>query len=305
VRSAVAGVNGDYFDYDRAGRAVPAGAQIRAGTVQRLPAGATRFVGVGDDGRVRAGRVRVRGSALLPPSRPAAVRPVLAVTAVNPAHLPSAGVAVVTGYLGRGRPAAAWEVVVRRGAVVFSGRRAPFGGGLRFGAEAAAVRGAAVGRDVLLAARAGPSASALARLRVGARVTVRWSARTQDGVRLLEAVGSGAAVLAGGRVVASCTGAGVGARARTVVAWDAAGRRAWLMAVDTGGMAVPVGRWGLTYHQVAELARRLGATDAALLDGGGSTTVVIRRGGGIARVDATGRIPQRAVPNGLVLVPVR
>jgi exopolysaccharide biosynthesis protein len=70
-------------------------------------------------------------------------------------------------------------------------------------------------------------------------------------------------------------------------------------------MAVPVGRWGLTYHQVAELARRLGATDAALLDGGGSTTVVIRRGGGIARVDATGRIPQRAVPNGLVLVPVR
>jgi hypothetical protein len=302
---AVAGVNADYFRYDSDGRAVPLGVQVRGGVVHRVPVGRTRFVGVGPDGRIRSGLARVGGSAVLPAPRPGASPRTLSLAAVNPDRLPASGLVVVTGYLGAARPRAAWEVVVRDGRVVWSGHRAPFGVRSRFGAATSVRSGVRTGREVVLAGT-GAAAAPLRTLRPGMRVRVRWAARSQDGTRLVDAVGTGAPMLRGGRSLASCSGAGRLSRARTLVAWDGDRGLAWFVTVRGGTGRGAAGSWGLTYAQVTELARRLGAREAVMVDGGGSTTLAVRGPGGrVQRVDAHARAAQRPVPNGLVLVPRR
>jgi hypothetical protein len=80
---------------------------------------------------------------------------------------------------------------------------------------------------------------------------------------------------------------------RTLVAWDAQGT-VWLVAVDGRRRGGP----GLTAGQVVALVRRLGATDAALLDGGGSTTFAVR---GVLR-NAPSDGAERPVANAVLLV---
>jgi hypothetical protein len=285
---AVVGVNGDFFDYDGAGAAVTPGPQVRAGVAQRVPAGWSPFLGVGADGRLRAQDLRVTGLVTLPPAAPGRAVRRLPVGAVNAAVLPRDRVTVVTSYRNAARPVAGWEVVLRRGLVVWSGRRAGYGPGGRFG-----------GTDLLLAGT-GVAGTALRSLRLGQRVPVAYRVLARDGSTVTEAIGRGGVVVTGGRTVARCDGAGTRSRARTLVGWNAAGR-VWLLAVDSGGASVPVGGPGLTYYETAELARRLGATEAVLVDGGGSTTLV-GVVGRVTRLDAPDRVPQRPVPNGFALV---
>lgn len=291
ARGALAGLNGDWFGYDLAGRAVPVGPQVRGGRVDLVPYGHSRFVGVGADGRPRTGTLHASGSVMLPARTGSTGPRRLAVTAVNPLGTAPTGVAVVTPYLssaGAARPRAGWEVAVRGGRVVASGRRVRVDP-----------------RGVLVLAWEPGSVAALRRLRVGDRVGVAWAARARDGARVVEAVGSGAAVLEGGRVTAACTGAGTRSGARALVGWDGRGR-IWFVTVGSGGASRPVGRIGLTYAQTAAIARRLGARDAVLVDGGGSATVAVRvrRGASalVVRVDAPAATTQRPVPNGIVLV---
>jgi hypothetical protein len=209
------------------------------------------------------------------------------------------GVAVVTPYLGKARPRRSVEVVVRRGVVVAVGRR------LSFGATSTWGSGTAGARDVLLAA-SGAAAAKLRTLRRGTAVTLAWAARFADGPavgsKVLDAVGSGAVLLRGGRNLASCSTSAAQSRPRTMIAWDARRTRMWLIVVAARGRGVPVSRYGLTYRQVTEVARSLGAAEAVMVDGGGSSTMAVRSGRLVHRVDAPAGAPQRPVPNALVLV---
>jgi exopolysaccharide biosynthesis protein len=157
--------------------------------------------------------------------------------------------------------------------------------------------------DVLLAG-SGAVGRALRAVPVGARVAVAFAVVTDAGVRLREAVGSGSVMLRGGRDLATCDGSGDVSRPRTLLAWDAARSRIWLLTVDGRGWEAPVSRYGLTYRQMTEAARALGASEAVMVDGGGSTTMALRGADGVVRrVDAPANAPQREVPDGLVLVP--
>lgn len=84
-----------------------------------------------------------------------------------------------------------------------------------------------------------------------------------------------------------------GPHPRTLVAWDAQGT-VWLVAVDGRRRGGP----GLTAGEVVALVRRLGATDAAMLDGGGSTTFAVR---GVLR-NAPSDGAERPVANAVLLV---
>jgi hypothetical protein len=209
------------------------------------------------------------------------------------------GVAVVTPYLGTARPRRSVEVVVRRGVVVAVGRR------LSFGARATWGSGTAGASDLLLAA-SGPAAGKLRGLRRGSAVRVGYAARFADGAaagaRVRDAVGSGAVLMRGGRDLAACAGSADQSRPRTMIAWDPSRARVWLIVAAGRAGAVPVSRYGLTYRQVTEVARSLGASEAVMLDGGGSSTMAVRAGRKVLRVDAPADAPQRPVPDALVLV---
>ncbi len=284
---AVVGVNGDYFSYDWNGSAVPQGVLVRGGRVVRVPPGPSLAVGSDDAGRPVGGRVRVRGTVKL-------AGRVLAVGSVNDdagsdrpdAVAAGTAVGVVTPWLGRDRPRRDWELVVRRGVVVASGRRPVLGTG-----------------EVLLAG-SGATGRSLRAVRVGSRAAIAYAVVTDAGVRMREAVGSGSVMLRGGRDLATCDGGGDVSRPRTLIAWDTPRTRIWLVTVDGRGWEAPVSRYGLSYRQVTEIARALGAREAVMVDGGGSTAMGLRGANGVVRrVDAPASAPQREVPDGLVLVP--
>jgi hypothetical protein len=297
VRRAVAGINGDYFSYDWSGDAVPDGPLVVDGRILRLPAGSHPAVGADASGRPFAASLRPTGSvrwtsvtlpvgsvnADLDPDRPDAV---------------SAGraVAVVTPWLGASRPTRRREVVVRRGRVVATGHRLSFGAGRTFGS------GSAGRHDVLLAA-GGAAGRRLGALRRGTVVRVSYRVAASTGVRPVQAVGSGAAMLRGGRVLPGCSGSAALSRPRTLLAWTADRSRLWLVTVDGRGGSAPVSRYGSSYRQVADAVRGLGATEAVMLDGGGSTTMAVRGADGrVRRTDAMAGTPQRPVPDALVVL---
>jgi hypothetical protein len=309
---AVVGVNGDYFAYDWAGAAVPYGPLVRGGRILRLLPGVLPAVGSDAAGRPVAAGVRAAGSVVAGNGAQRWSLPVLSVNddgdgggradqvdSGDPVTR-GQGVAVVTPYLGTARPRRSVEVVVRRGIVVAVGRR------LSFGSRAAWGSGSAGEGDLLLAA-SGPAAGRLRGLRRGSAVTVGYTARFADGpaaaTRVRDAVGSGAILMRDGRNLASCAGSAVQSRPRTMIAWDARGTRLWLIVVAGRARDVPVSRYGLTYRQVTEVARSLGASEAVMVDGGGSSTMAVRAGRTVHRVDAPADTPQRPVPDALVLVP--
>ncbi len=307
---ALVGVNGDYFAYNWSGAAVPYGPLVRGGRILRLPPGVLRVVGSDAQGRPIAGGVRAAGSLSAGRGNQRWSLPVVSVNdegdrgpaqqaeVADPvAH--GQGVAVVTPYLGTARPRHSVEVVVRRGVVVAVGSRLSFGPRSTWG------RGAAGARDVLLAA-SGAAGAKLRGLRRGTAVTLEYAARFADGpaagTKVRDAVGSGPVLLRDGRNVATCSATTIQSRPRTMIAWNAARTRLWLLVVAGRGRGVPVSRYGLTHREMTEVARSLGAAEAVMVDGGGSSTMAVRSGRLAHRVDAPANTPQRPVPDGLVLV---
>ena len=121
-------------------------------------------------------------------------------------------------------------------------------------------------------------------------------------------VGGFGELLARGRDVSALADAREGTRAsfsvarhpRTAVGTADGGRVVYLVTVDGRGAG---GSVGMSLAELALLMRRLGATDAANLDGGGSTTMWVR-GSGVTNVpsDPTG---ERTIANALLVVPRR
>lgn len=282
---AVAGINAGYFDRSSNGTSAR-GVQVRGGHVLTAPRFRTRAVGVGTDGRLHTGFVTLDGSVTV---RTGSVVTRLPVGAVNDVGLPGLSLGVRTAYGADLTRKAAWYVLVRKGIVVRSGPKDP---------------GSPRGDDLVLLAPAALR-SRLAAVRNGARVTLRAQVRTPDGAVLREASGSGAAVLARGAITADCTiPAARTSRPRSALAWDSRSRRVWLVTVNSIGPSPSslAGRRGLPYGAMADVLRRLGATDGVLLDGGTSTTLVVRQGSRLVRADAQPSLGQTRVADAIVVL---
>ncbi|WP_143447837.1 phosphodiester glycosidase family protein [Kineosporia sp. R_H_3] len=281
----VVGVNGGYFWRGEPGREWSKGTQVRRGRVLHAPAGRTRYVGAETTGAVSKGFAHVSGSVTVraTASAPAVRLPVVAVNSAASGN----GVAVYTREWSNAqrRTGGTWEVAVRSGVVIAAGPRVT----TRLGGTAAAEN-----RFVVRAS--GTAAAALRRVRVGQRATYTARAVTDAGGVVAESTVAGTTLLAEGRQWIRCAKDTI--RPRTMVAWDRRSGAVWLVTVSGG-----TGSWrygvfvGASHHQMAAVARGLGATDAVLLDGGGSTTMVLRTASGaLRRVDGP-FVTQRELPD--------
>ncbi len=154
--------------------------------------------------------------------------------------------------------------------------------------------GGAVASGTIAVLGAGAGAEALAGLRVGDRVDVNY--RPDSAVDATVAITGNLVLLRDGVVVAPDSLS----QPRTAVGFSADGTRIWLVTVD-GRSDTSV---GMTYVELANLMKSLGADDALNLDGGGSTTMVAQMPGddavSVRNTPSDGA--QRPVPNGLGFV---
>jgi peptidoglycan hydrolase-like protein with peptidoglycan-binding domain len=154
--------------------------------------------------------------------------------------------------------------------------------------------GGAVAAGTTAVLGVGAGAEALADLRVGDAVDVNY--RPASAVDANVAITGNLVLLRDGVVVAPDNPR----HPRTAIGFSADGTRVWLVTVD-GRSDASV---GMTYVELANLMKSLGADDALNLDGGGSTTMVAQMPGDDAPSvrNAPSDGVQRPVPNGLGFV---
>lgn len=273
-KKVAASVNGDYFSYRSTSAALPKSLVAVNGRVLYAPRGWTpavvldltgqpRTTSVTTDGRLSIGHRQWR------------------ITSVNDPRRQAGHVALTSDWRG-GRVAAGEGNVflhIRDGFVVGRTAKAP----RRIASRGFAVRVTATWAKTI---------------RPGERAFVIIRARAHDGLPVTQASGHGGRILTHGAVRKLCSTYENMRRPRTMFAWDQQGLT-WLLTAGTGPVAPGslVRSGGSTKRQLAEVARRLGATDGVVLDGGGSTALFIRTGrGGIKRIDAQSAVDVRKVP---------
>ncbi|GAA0896337.1 phosphodiester glycosidase family protein [Virgisporangium aurantiacum] len=150
----------------------------------------------------------------------------------------------------------------------------------------------ATGTVVVLGVDAG--ADALAALTVGDPVSVNYRPRGGDGAQV--AIGGNLVLVRDGVVTTTSHPR----NPRTAIGFSADGLTMWLVVVD-GRSTASV---GMTYVELANYMKSLGADDALNLDGGGSTTLVARMPGatGVSVRNTPSDGAQRPVPNGIGFV---
>ncbi|WP_067186388.1 phosphodiester glycosidase family protein [Microtetraspora niveoalba] len=277
---AVAAVNGDFFDINNSGAAQGVG--VRDGELVQSPvAGHDNAVAVTPEGVGRVLQMRFDGTATPEGGAP------IPLTQFNQL-VQAGGVGLFTplwGSYDRGRAvdgaASVTEVVLRDGAVT-EVRPAAGGGPIP------------AGTAILLGRDAG--AAALARLKPGDRVDVRYQPKASDGGAVATAVGGGAILVKDGVAQVSTDNA---AHPRTAVGFSADGRKMYMLTVD-GRQA---DSRGVTLTELGAMMAELGAHDAINLDGGGSSTMLAREPGSAdAQVEnSPSDGEERHVPNGLAL----
>ncbi|MFB9902570.1 phosphodiester glycosidase family protein [Allokutzneria oryzae] len=277
---AVAGVNGDFFDINETG--APRGVGIDNGALRHAPAsGWNHAVGIDGNGVGRMLEVFLQASVTLPGGSS------ITATNFNSPDVAKNGVGIYTSLWGT-QPRS-WatvganqvrEVEVRDGVV--SALRSSTGSG--------PIAGNTV---VLLGIDAG--ATALDALRVGDKVDVRYQPKHQ-GDPLKVAVGGNLPLLRDGVVLPQTDTA---IHPRTAVGFSADGRKMWLVTID----GRQISSRGMTYRELGEYMKSLGADDALNLDGGGSSTLVARLPGqsAVSVQNSPSDGGQRTVPNGLGL----
>lgn len=296
---AVAGINGDFFDFGGTGAA--AGPEIQSGRTLKsavpvhrrlappVSGASTEYVfGVGPAGLARIDRLRFQGTARSDGET-------LLLAGLNQYAIPVGGIGLFSSD---------WGSASRAGTVCGSNSDPDAGCGrsrvvvVRDG-EVTAVRGAPgsgpipAGTQVLVGRDGG--AGALGALQVGDEVAVSSRLVPQSGRPLQFAVG-GSPILRDGapfdddlddeeRAPRSAAGTGPD------------GSRMYLVAVD-GRQSDSV---GMTLDELAGLLSELGVDDSVNLDGGGSSTMVYRETGqsGVTVINDRSGSPPRAVPNGI------
>ena len=276
---AVAAVNGDFFDINNSGAAQGIGIQGGA-LVQSPVAGHHEAVGVTADGVGRVVQVYFDGTATLPTG------PVTLTQFNN--MVAAGGIGVFTSLWGSYPRSRAVAGATRVTEVTLVGGRVPPV------ADTAGSGPIPAGTTILLGREAG--ADALAGLRPGDPVDVRYAPRTSDGSTLHAAVGGNRVLVRDG--VPQDIG-DVNPEPRTAVGFSADGRRMFLVTVD-GRQA---DSRGVTLTELGRMMAELGAHNALNLDGGGSSTLLAREPGqSTVRVEnSPSDGAERPVPNGLAL----
>ncbi|MBP2336844.1 hypothetical protein JOF41_003022 [Saccharothrix coeruleofusca] len=277
---AVAAINGDFFDINNSN--APEGPGVRDGQpVKSGAAGRGRAVGIDAAGLGRVMEVLFEGGVVLPSGQ-------VPLAQLNSASIGADGIGVFTplwGSYSRARAvrggARVTEVVVRGDVVVATRGQAT--------AEPIPSDGyVLVGRET--------GGDALAALRPGDPVSVRYTAKAADGAALRAAIGGRQLLVDNGEVVAPEDPI----NPRTAVGFSADGKKMFMLTVD--GRTTPY-LLGLSLRDLATTLKEMGAHNALNLDGGGSSTMVVRTPGAeaveLANTPSDGG--ERPVPNGLAL----
>ncbi|MFF5205602.1 phosphodiester glycosidase family protein [Streptosporangium sp. NPDC000396] len=277
---AVAAVNGDFFDINNSGAAQGIG--IHDGDLVQTPiAGHNNAVAVTADGVGRVLQMHFDGTATPGGGAP------ITLTQFNQL-VQSGGVGLFTplwGSYDRGRAvegaASVTEAVLQNGVV--TDVRASAGSGP-----------IPAGTTILLGRDAG--AAALAGLKQGDRVEVRYRPKPSDGGEVKTAVGGSHILVKDGVAQTSTDNA---AHPRTAVGFSADGRKMYLLTVD-GRQA---DSRGVTLTELGAMMAELGAHNALNLDGGGSSTMLAREPGSadVQVENSPSDGGERHVPNGLAL----
>lgn len=136
-------------------------------------------------------------------------------------------------------------------------------------------------------------------------VTVENEYKSLSAKKLTSASGRGNKVLDLGTNIEVCDDRSEQIRPRTAIAWNNATGKIWLATTSSG---VNMNDWGFrqggsTIHQLGDVLKGLGATDAVTVDGGGSTTFLAKLAGSYKRFDVPDSAWIREIPIGAALVP--
>ncbi|MDW5324193.1 phosphodiester glycosidase family protein [Plantactinospora sp. KLBMP9567] len=279
---AVAAVNGDFFDIGVTG--APRGIGLDDGTLLNGPASGWNNVAAlyANGTGTRGGLAQIFLDAKI--ALPGGAQ--LTATNLNSPNIAADGIGVYNALWGDEPRSQVLDGATRSREVEVTGGRV---------SRVSTTAGAKVpaGSVAILGVNAG--ADALAGIAVGDPVTVNYSPRG----------GAGAAQVAiGGNLVLVRDGVATTVshprNPRTAVGFSADGLTMWMVVVD-GRSSTSV---GMTYVELANYMKSLGADDAINLDGGGSSTLVARMPGAtsvsVRNTPSDGA--QRAVPNGIGFV---
>jgi exopolysaccharide biosynthesis protein len=251
--SAVAGVNGDYFDIGRTYQ--PQGMLVRSGEIVRGPVDRAAVV-IDETKHVRFDEFHVAGEVRADGAR-------LPITQIN--DWPAGAVTVITPAFGKTLPPAANDTFVAL---------APSGKPNRY--RVTSVASAAVAQPVTFGIALGPDAHA--KLRPGEYVDVSY--RIEPVVpRAVAAIGGGPILVRDGSPYEDPHAPAPDERDYRwpVIALARRGDDRLLLVAADGRH--PERSIGMTRPEFADLLVRLGATDAMALDSGGSVTMVSRAPG--------------------------
>ncbi|WP_117210620.1 phosphodiester glycosidase family protein [Allorhizocola rhizosphaerae] len=274
---AVAAVNGDFFDIGATG--APRGIGIDNGALIHGPASGWNHTAALYGGRGGLADIFLDGKITLPSGS------VLTATNLNSPNIAANGIGVYNSLWGNEARSQVLDGATRSREIEVTGGRV---------SKVSTAPGGSVAAGTVAVLGVGTGADALAGLAVGDTVTVDYTPRGGDGAQV--AIGGNLVLVRDGVV----TTVSHPKNPRTAVGFSADGTKMWLVVVD-GRSTASV---GMTYVELANYMKSLGADDALNLDGGGSTTLVARMPGdttvSVRNTPSDGT--QRAVPNGLGFV---
>ncbi|GAA2353475.1 phosphodiester glycosidase family protein [Nonomuraea africana] len=272
---AVAAVNGDFFDINRSGAALGVG--VKDGELVQSPVQGWNNAVALNEGVGRVLQMHFEGSATPSGGAP------ITITQFNQL-VQTGGVGLFTPLWGsyrRSDAAKVTEVVLVDGAVTE----------VRTGAGQGPIP---AGTTILVGREAG--ADALAALKAGDRVEVKYQPKPSDGGAVQTALGGRNVLVKDGKAQPFTD---TDSHPRTSVGFSADGRKMYLLTVD-GRQA---DSRGVTLGELAALMADLGAHNALELDGGGSSTMLAREPGApaVQVENSPSDGGERHVPNGLAL----
>lgn len=275
---AVAAVNGDFFDIGATG--APRGVGIDNGSLVQAPLSgwneAVALYAAGQGSRAGLAQIFLQGVVTLPGGQQ------LTATNLNSPNIAKNGIGIYTPQWGSAARSQVLDGAARAREIEISQGQVTKVSTTPGGKPAA-------GTTVVLGVDTG--ADALAAVKVGDAVGVNYQPRGGDGAQV--AIGGNLVLVRDGAVNVPEHPR----NPRTAVGFSADGLTMWLVVVD-GRSTLSV---GMTYLELANFMKSLGADDALNLDGGGSTTMVARMPGDTAVTvrNKPSDGSQRPVPNGL------
>ncbi|MBE1491916.1 golvesin C-terminal-like domain-containing protein [Plantactinospora soyae] len=280
---AIAAVNGDFFDIGVTG--APRGIGLDNGTLLNGPAAgwnnvAALYANGAGGSRGGLAQIFLDARVTLPGGRQ------LTATNLNSPNIAANGIGVYNSLWGDEARSQVLDGATRSREIEITAGRVSKVSTTAGGKVAA-------GSVVVLGVNAG--ADALAGVVVGDSVTVNYTPRGGDGAAQV-AIGGNLVLVRDGVVTTESHPR----NPRTAVGFSADGLKMWMVVVD--GRAT--NSVGMTYVELANYMKSIGADDAINLDGGGSSTMVARMPGdtsvSVRNTPSDGA--QRLVPNGIGFV---